>query len=271
MLHRVICNEKKMKSFLFVGLHLSINRPYFLCSRLFAVLFVFVLVGCASQEIVPPPVNPETPATAHELENLRNQIARLEQIVAEKDELIKNQQIKQQNQAQTLREVNKEATQAQVKLHRLATKPGTASAIAETEVALAQLERIKIPANEHIIKIQAQHLIEAASRLYEKDQYATAMNYVSQARYLIGTLTGTERNRVNVENNIPLQLLTPIKFFTRSAAHLRNAPSNQAKVLVTLKKGAAVTAIASQGSWFRVQAHDNEGWILNTMLEQTIN
>lgn len=245
----------------------SINTLFF--NRPFLVSFVLIIAGCASPEIIPPPIDPPKPEANTEIENLRNQIAQLESIITEKDELIRNQQIRQQNQAQALREVNKEATRTQVKLHRLATKPGTASAIAETEVVLAQLKQSKIPANEQILQIQAQQLLETASKLYEKNQYATAMNYVAQAKQLISSLTDPARKRINIENNMPLEFHAPIKLTTRSSAHLRNAPNNQAKILTTLKKDTSVTAIASQGSWFRVQINDSEGWIHNTLLERS--
>lgn len=245
----------------------SINTLFF--NRPFLVSFVLIIAGCASPEIIPPPIDPPKPEANAEIENLKNQIAQLESIITEKDELIRSQQIKQQNQAQALREVNKEATRTQVKLHRLATKPGTASAIAETEVALAQLKQSKIPANEQIMQIQAQQLLETASKLYEKNQYATAMNYVAQAKQLISSLTDPTRKRINIENNMPLEFHASIKLTTRSSAHLRNAPNNQAKILTTLKKDTSVTAFASQGSWFRVQINDSEGWIHNTLLERS--
>lgn len=235
----------------------------------FFVTFALALAGCASQEIVPPPVNPPVPEANAEIDNLKNQIAQLESVIAEKDELIKSQQIKQQNQAQTLREVNKEATRTQVKLHRLATKPGTASAIAETEVSLARLSQMKIPANEQIVQIQAQHLLDTASKLYEKNQYAAAMNYVAQAKQLISSLTDPARKGIHIENNAPLEFHAPIQLITRSSAHLRSTPTNQAKILITLKKDTQVTAIANQGAWLRVQINGSEGWIHNTLLEQS--
>lgn len=245
----------------------SINTLF--SSRPFLVSFALIIAGCASQEIAPPPADPPIPEANAEIENLKNQIAQLESIITEKDELIRSQQIKQQNQALALREVNKEATRTQVKLHRLATKPGTASAIAETEVALAHLKQSKIPANEQIMQIQAQQLLETASKLYENNQYATAMNYVAQAKQLISSLTDPTRKRINIENNMPLEFHAPIKLSTRSNAHLRNAPNNQAKILTTLKKDTSVTATASQGSWFRVQINGSEGWIHNTLLERS--
>lgn len=231
------------------------------------VILIIGLAGCATPEPLPEPVVEASPVVNSQEDNLRLEIARLEKIIAEKDELIKSQQIRQQNQARALKEVNKEATRAQVKLHRLATKPSTASAIAETEVALDQLRQTKIPATEQILLVQAQHLTERASALYTEDQFASAMNYVAQAKYLIGLITDPNRKKASNENSMLLEFQTPIKLHTRANANLRKAPNAQSQIIATLKKDTVVTASASQGSWFRVQLEKNSGWILNTGLE----
>lgn len=225
------------------------------------------IAGCASQEQIPAPVVEPAPVTSSQEISLRNEIARLEKLLAEKDELIKNQQIRQQNQALALREVNKEATRAQVKLHRLATKPGTASAIAETEVALAHLKQMKISPADQVLQIQAKHLVDTASVLFAKDQYASAMNYIAQAKQLISLITTPNNKKTASENNTLLEFHTPIKLHTKTNANLRKLPSAQAQLLATLKKNTAVTANASQGSWLRIQVDDKKGWILNTALE----
>ena len=234
-----------------------------LISGIIALLFA----GCASQEQAPAPVIETAPVTSSQEENLRKEVARLEKLLVEKDELIKNQQIRQQNQALALKEVNKEATRAQVKLHRLATKPGTASAIAETEVALAHLKQTKVSPADQVLQIQAKHLVETASVLYAKDQYASAMNYVAQAKQLISLITTPNHKKTVNDNSALLEFHTPIKLHTKTNVNLRKMPSAHAQLLTTLKKNTQVTATASQGSWLRVQVDEKQGWILNTGLE----
>ena len=230
-------------------------------------IIALLFAGCASQEQVPAPVIETAPITSAQEENLRKEVARLEKLLAEKDELIKNQQIRQQNQALALKEVNKEATRAQVKLHRLATKPGTASAIAETEVALAHLKQTKVSPADQVLQIQAKHLVETASVLYAKDQYASAMNYIAQAKRLISLITTPNHKRTVNDNSALLEFHTPIKLHTKINVNLRKMPSAHAQSLITLKKNTQVTANASQGSWLRVQVDEKQGWVLNTSLE----
>ena len=142
-------------------------------SLLISGIIALIAAGCATPEQNPAPVIETAPVTSSREEELRKENAQLKKLLAEKDEIIKNQQISQKNQALALKEVNKEATRAQVKLHRLATKPGTASAIAETEVALAHLKQTKVSPADQVLQIQAKHLVETASVLYAKDQYAS--------------------------------------------------------------------------------------------------
>jgi hypothetical protein len=260
--------RNKMKNFLLQAMlfyplkisSLSLNQFIF-------ILFVVNLSGCASQEPIPIQIIEPIPVTVAQDENLKNEIARLEKVIAEKDELIKSQKIRQQSQAQALREVNKEATRTQVKLHRLATKPSTASAIAEIEVALEHLKQVKISAADQILQIQAQHLVETASVFYEKDQYAQAMNHIAQAKHLIGLITDSNHKKTSIENNYLLEFHTPIKLRTKANVNLRKEPNTRAPILATLKKDATLTANASLGSWLRVQTESNQGWVLSTTLE----
>lgn len=236
-------------------------------SHLVLVLLALNLTGCATQEPVPVPPIDTTPVASSQEESLREEIVHLKQLITEKDELIKNQQIQQQSQALALRDVNKEATRTQVKLHRLATKPSTASAIAETEVALEQLKQVKISPADQILQVQAHHLIETASVLYTKNQYAPAMNYVAQAKHLVGLIRDPNRKKVSNENNALFEFNTPIKLRTKANVNLRKIPSPKAQILALLAKNTPVTANASQGLWLHVQIEENQGWILGTGLE----
>jgi hypothetical protein len=236
-------------------------------NQLIFFLFVLNLAGCVSQEPTPIQITEPIPVTVSQDEGLKNEIVRLEKMIAEKDELIKSQQMRQQSQAQVLREVNKEATRTQVKLHRLATKPSTASAIAEIEVALEHLKQVKISAADQILQIQVQHLVETASISYEKDQYAQAMNHISQAKHLISLITNSDRKRTSIENNSLLVFHTPIKLRAKVNVNLRKEPNTRSPILATLKKGAPLTANAGLGLWLRVQTEGNQGWILSTSLE----
>ncbi len=249
---------------------LEIKNIKFLGSLLTQVILCLLtlnLTGCASQEPIPIPDIKPAPVVISQDESLKKEIDRLEKIIVEKDQIIKNQQIKQDNQAQTLQEVNKEVTRTQVKLHRLATKPSTASAIAETEVILERLKQTQIPATDQILEVQAQHLVETASVLFTQDQFSAAMNYVAQAKQLIDLITHPNRKKTTDENNSFFEFNTPIQLHTKTNVNMRTSPSANAKIISTLKKDTKVSANASLGSWLRVQFDQDQGWVSNTGLE----
>ncbi len=235
--------------------------------QLLFILFALILSGCVSKEPVVISVIEPVPTPAPQDEDLKNEIARLEKIIAEKDELIKNQKIRQQSQAHVLRETNKEATRAQVKLHRLATKPSTASAIAEVEAALAHLKQVKISSFDQILQIQAQRLLETATLFYSKDQYAAAMNHVAQANNFISLILDQNRKKASHIDHFLLEFHIPVRLRTNKNVNLRKEPNTNAQVLGTLKKDAVLTANANQGPWLRVQTDKHQGWVLHTMVE----
>ncbi len=232
------------------------------------IFFAVILAGCASKEPVAISIAEPVPESSPQYEELKNEILRLEKIITEKDELIRNQKMQQQSQAHALRETNKEATRTQVKLHRLATKPSTASAIAEVEAGLEHLKQAKTSAFDQILIIQVQRLLETATSFYSKDQYAAAMNHIAQANNFIALISDQNRKRVTHIDHFQLEFHVPVKLRTIKNAFLRKEPNQYAQVLRTLKKGTAVTAIANQGPWLRIQFSGNQGWMLHTMLER---
>lgn len=234
------------------------------------ILFSFALLfaGCASKPPVVISVVEPVPAPAPQYEECKNEIARLEKIIAEKEDVIKSQQLRQQSQAHVLRETNKEATRAQVKLHRLATKPSTASAIAEIEAALEHLKQMKISSFDQILQIQAQRLLDTATSFYSKDQYAAAMNHVAQANNFISLILDQNRKKITHIDHFLLEFHVPVRLRTTKNVNLRKEPNAHAHVLSTLKKDTLLTANATQGPWIRVQIEKSQGWVLHTMLEK---
>lgn len=235
--------------------------------KLVFILIILNLTACASQEPIATPIAEPVPVPTSENEDLKNEIARLEKLLAERDKLVKDQNIRQKNQAQVLREVNKEATRAQVKLHRLATKPSTASAIAELEVSLESLNQVKTSPFERILQIQAHRLLETATLFYTKDQFASAMNYVTQANHLINLIMDSNRKKVSEVNQSLFEFHTPMSLRMKKNVNLRKEPNAQAQILNILKKDTVLVANANQGLWLRILINGVQGWILGTMVE----
>ncbi|MCC7091925.1 MAG: SH3 domain-containing protein [Nitrosomonas sp.] len=232
------------------------------------LLPILILAGCAPQKPILIPVVESVPAPEPQYEELKNEIARLEKIIAEKEEVIKNQQLRQQSQAHVLRETNKEAARAQVKLHRLATKPSTASAIAEVEASLEHLKQTRLSSFDQILQMQAQRLLDTATLFYSKEQYAAAMSHVAQANSFIGLIQDEKRKKITHVDPLLLEFHVPVKLRTTKNVNLRKEPNSHARVLSTLKKDTHLIANANQGPWVRIQIDKTQGWVLYTMLER---
>ncbi len=234
------------------------------------VLLGLNLAGCASVQSVPDPVVSEPVLNSEptpDYKALQDEIERLEKVLAEKDQLILSQNIRQQDQDQVLQEATNEVARAQVKLHRLATKPSTASTIAEVEVAMESMKQDQMSVSEQAIQVQAQRLLDAATLAYTHAEYAAAMNYASQAFELINLVADKNRKAAYSDRSV-VTLNTPIMLRTKTEVNLRKGPNTGAAIHSILKKGTILGAIAYRGNWLRVQTEEeNEGWVFNTFVE----
>ncbi|MFZ1852028.1 MAG: SH3 domain-containing protein [Nitrosomonas sp.] len=235
--------------------------------RKVSALIVIAISGCVipEKEATIPEEKPQQPIISENEQHLKKEVARLEKLVAEKDALIKNQKVRQIDQANVIRETNKEATRTQVKLHRLATKPGTASAIAELETTLAQLKQEKTTAFDRVLTIQAQHLLETSTAFYSKDQYATAMNHVSQANNFVRAIRlDPKMKKVSHMDYPQLDFHIPVELRATKNFKLYKSPDTQSKILLSVKKDTILKAIANEGAWLKVLIDTSQGWIENT-------
>lgn len=219
---------------------------------------------------------PHAPAVEQELNPCRvqqHEIERLKLLVAEKDTIIRNQQLQREEQTKTLQEATSQVTIAQSKLRRLATKPAVASAIAETEIALKNLKPVKPDLLWSSLRIQAQRFLDAATAAYKTENLSTAMDHAARSKELIDILDAHrlqlaslgKRNTavIPLQTTIPLQLTADSKLFQE--------PRNNAPVTGILKKGFKLTAYSWQGGWLRVQTRNgSSGWVSGTVIEAYI-
>jgi hypothetical protein len=199
----------------------------------------------------------------------QQEIERLQKLLTEKDALIRNQQVRQQDQAKTLQETSSQAAHAQIKLRRLATRPAAASTIAEAEISIEGLKSSSLSDTERMLQSQAQRLLAAATMLYAEDNYAAAMDYAAQAREFIDMVKNSRIRKA--ADQIAVSLQTPIPLRAAVNSNLRQKPGLKGAVLGVLKKDSAMIAEAYQGDWLQVQTADGRsGWVLNTLVEAQV-
>ena len=227
-----------------------------------------VLIGCANRE--PTHVIERTVAATSNNDiaifQLQDEINRLQELIKEKDKVIRQQYAHQQNQDKEQQEASSEVARAQTRLHRLATKPSTASTIAEVEVAMENLKRTQTSEASHVLQQQAQMLLDAALTFYKQDNYAVAMNYASQAQEFINMVA--DQNRQEPYYNRKTVLIhAPFALQTVTDVNLRQSPHGSAKILDILDKDCILLANAYRGNWFRVETEDGrQGWVLNALV-----
>jgi hypothetical protein len=220
------------------------------------------MTGCALRQ--PPPTPAAAPASCMAEQS---EIERLQQLLAEKDALIRSQQAHQQEQAKELQSTTSQATRAQVKLSRMATQTDAASTLAEVEVAMAALKSAKTTAPQQAMQAQAQHLLEAASAAYAIADFVTAVDRASQAREIIDMVQAQRNEKAANRHSATVAFQTPIPLRTRIDCNLRQLPRGNAALLTVLKKDATLLGLAYNGDWLQVQTEDGRmGWLLNSLV-----
>lgn len=201
----------------------------------------------------------------------QDEISRLKQVIAEKDELIRSLNARGLDQAQVLKETASEVSRTKSKLHRLATQPEAASKIAEIEVAMGALKQIVLDESDIALQFLAQRLLDTATVAYGQKDYSSAMSHAAQSGELIDMIANPSRKTLESQH-ITLIFRTPVTLFTTHASDLRAGPSGQSKVRSLLVKNTALTATAYHSDWLRVRTEDGRfGWIQNSQVDIRIS
>lgn len=266
-------NINKMSGIFFLTLQIQIRR-YRLFRCAIVLLSTIIILGCAHPKptLVAEPVLEPTPNNEHETFELREKIKRLQELITEKDTVIQKQREYQRKQAREQQETSEEVVRVQKRLRRLATKPSTASAIAEVEVAMENLKQDKSLNSDLALQQQAQSLLDTALTFYKQEKYAAAMNYASQAHEFISMVTDQKR-KAPYSNRKIVSIHVPIILRTITNVNLRQDPHSNAKILNILEKDSILITNAYRGNWLRVQTEDGrQGWVSHTLVETaTVN
>ena len=223
------------------------------------------ITGCTvlKPTSVAAPIPPHEPCAC---EVQQREIERLQQLLTEKEGLIRNLNARQQDQVKALQETTSQVTRDQVRLRRLATQPGAASSIAEAEVAMASLKLSHITEPQQTL--QAQRLLDAATASYAKGNYGTAMDHAAQTQEFLDMVKDNHTRKASDPRLATVSFNAPIPLRAKSNINLRREPFGGGVKLGALKKDSALTAQAYLGDWLHVQTSDERsGWVLNTLVE----
>jgi hypothetical protein len=201
----------------------------------------------------------------------QQEIERLQKLLAEKEAYIRNQELRQMDQARTLQETSNQVAHAQVKLRRLATRPAAASTLAEVEIVMENLKLSPLAGPELVLQAQAQRLLDAAAASYGEESYGVAMDYATQAKEFINMVRNNRARRIPASHQSTVSFQVPISVRAIVNSNLRENPRLDAPVLGILKKDATMTVEGYRGEWFQILTSDGRsGWIFNTLVEAKI-
>ena len=207
----------------------------------------------------------------------QQEIERLQKLLAEKEAYIRNQELRQLDQAKTLQETSNRVAHAQVKLRRLATRPAAASTIAEVEMVMENLKSSPLAGPELILQAQAQaqaqaqRLLDADSISYGEENYGTAMDYAMQAKEFINMVRNNRVRKASAPHQLTVSFQVPIPVRAIVNSNLREKPGLDAPVLGLIKKDAVMTAESYRGEWLQILTSDGRsGWVFNTLVEAQI-
>lgn len=191
------------------------------------------------------------------------EIYRLKKQLKEKGDLLRSYQTQLKDQKPLNNESTNEATQAQTKLHRLASQPSAASKIAEVEAETENLKQfllIKADRSDQVLFNHSQQLLIAASQAYEKNDYAASMIYATQSQAIIEMLKNTARKLTTQSTIYPLK--TPIAIRAQKNSPIFAEPANTAMLIEKLQKDTTFTANAYLANWLRIQTELGQvGWV----------
>lgn len=229
------------------------------------------LAGCTVRQSAPD-VASTTPAPAAPsmiCEEPQREIARLQQLLADKEAEINSLRAQQQEQGKLLKETTSQAARAEVKLRRFATEADAASLLAQVEVAMAKLRSTPGAERDAAQQGEAQRILDGASAAFAKGEYDASVDLATQARQFIDMLADI-RNGSGADkratSEVPFKAAIALRM--KVDGNLRRQPRANAAVLGVLQKAAPVTARAYQGEWLQVQTEDGSlGWVLNSLVE----
>lgn len=220
------------------------------------VLLGLGLGGCASWQASPPSSCTEQ----------QREIARLQQLLADKDSEISRLRTHQEARTRELEETTAQAARAEVKLRRFTTEADAASRLAEVEVALETL-RSRPEAGDSPVQALAQQLLDQASAAFRQGEHGETVNLAAQARQLVDMLLAREASAGgDAAPEAAFTVAIPLRIKTDT--RLRARPGTHSDILEVLPAATPVTALGHHGLWLQVQTPgQNTGWVSSDLVE----
>jgi hypothetical protein len=161
----------------------------------------------------------------------------------------------------------REVVRSMGRLQTLATRAEAASAMAEAEVAVQQLET-RSGGRSAAEYAQAKRLLEMSGAEFNRDNYGGSVYLANQAKGAAATARGRLAD-VAGDDLLPeeARFTVPLRLEVTSRSNVRDGPSTRHAVLYSLDRGAAITGHSYLDQWIRItDAQGRRGWIFYNLV-----
>ncbi|HXV87187.1 MAG TPA: SH3 domain-containing protein [Gemmatimonadales bacterium] len=230
-----------------------------------------VLAGCAAQSAAPAPT-PAAPDTVRIVDTVRVEVAsEADREVAQRAATLQMQLLEKEAELADVRlqldATIREVVRSMSRLQTLATRAEAASAMAEAEVAVQQLEGRSggRSASEYA---QAKRLLEMSSGEFNRQNYGGSVYLANQAKGAAATARGRLAEGV-ADSLLPneTRFSVPVQLQVTSRSNVRSGPGTRYGIAFALDRGAAVTGHSYVDQWVRISdAQGRRGWIFYNLI-----
>jgi len=234
-------------------------------------LAVGTLAGCAKPVAPPPPPAPQLPPDTVRIvdtvrveseadRGLTQRVTALQLQLLEKDAVLAD--LREQLDA-AIREV----VRSMARLQTLATRAEAASAMAEAEVAVQQLET-RTGGRTAAEYAQAKRLLDMSSGEFNRQNYGGSVYLANQAKGAAATARG-RLAEAESDSLLPgeVRFTVPLRLQVSARSNVRDGPGTRYAVVFSLERGASVMGQSYVDQWLRVtDGQGRRGWIFYNLV-----
>lgn len=197
-----------------------------------------------------------------QVSELRNEVAKLELKLLEKQAEINQLQLSQQNAI-------REAVRTKAKLRSRSSKAEAVANMVETKMALKAIKVEQINEQEKRILKQANALIEMSDKALDEGNIDGASFLSSEARQLILNINLQKSSYDQADKGMAkIIFLTPLNMKTIKKSNVRVSPDLEGRILYKLERGQQVKALAHTDKWIHIEdSRRRKGWIYYQLLK----
>ncbi len=220
-----------------------------------------------AQDSAPTHTDEEYAKLEAEYLELRDGFTKNQLLLIERETQIQDLNQRIQSMQARINQAIAEVVRAKANMMSAENRAEAASQMAEAEIAIEALGDEVGGSGSEAYK-QAEGLIAAATKEFDKQNYGGAMYLASEAKAVISHEQFRLQDRVEVEPTVGEQTFEmPLPLQVTTNSNVREGPGLNFDVVATIEKGTPLTGISYKGKWVRVSLWDGtRGWVYQTLV-----